>query len=367
MKRNGMLKGWEKQLTVVGTVLAGLLPVGLSGSGSGELVLEQSADMETWTAVELTADMITAEGKIALSGLPNPVFFRLDVSDFAVDPVPEGFALIPAGSFMMGDALDNRSSELPVHEVSVSAFYLGTHEVTKGKWDEIRSWAIASNLGYTDLPAGGGKAADHPVQTVSWLDAVKWLNAWSEKEDLTPVYTVGGAAMRSGSSAPEINYAANGYRLPSEAEWEKAARGGLSGKRFPWGDTITHAEANYRANGSAYTYDESPYTTWTYHPDYDVGSSPPTSPVGAFAANGYGLYDMAGNVWEWCNDWYGSSYYGSSPSADPTGPVSGALRVSRGGSWHFNAIFARVSSRDYGTPTSRNLSLGFRPARGSVP
>lgn len=368
MKGDGLLNGWGKQLTVVGAMVAALLPTGLWGNGSGELVLEQSADMESWEAVELTPEMITAEGKIALSELPDPVFFRLEVSDFAVDPVPEGFALIPAGSFSMGDALeDGYADELPVHEVTLTAFYLGTHEVTKAKWDEIRTWAEGSALGYTDLPEGDGKAADHPVQHVSWFDAVKWLNAWSEKEGLTPVYTVSGGVMRSGTDAPSIDYGANGYRLPSEAEWEKAARGGLSGKRFPWGDTITHADANYRANGSAYTYDESPYTTDTHHPDYNDGSIPYTSPVGAFAANGYGLYDMAGNVWEWCNDWYGGGY-SSSPATDPTGPESGSLRVVRGGSWNSYAFDRRVSNRVYSGPADRHGSgFGFRPARSSVP
>jgi hypothetical protein len=116
-------------LTLIGTVLAGVLPVGLSGSGSGELLLEQSADMETWTAVELTADMITAEGKIALSELHNPVFFRLDVTAFEqVDPVPEGFVLVEGGTLATSNELNG---------TVVATFLIGQYEVTWGEWQAV--------------------------------------------------------------------------------------------------------------------------------------------------------------------------------------------------------------------------------------
>ncbi len=274
---------------------------------------------------------------------------------------PTDMALIPAGNFTMGDSLDGSSDASPV-TVNVSAFLMGKNEVTKALWDEVRTWG-ASN-GYTDLAVGVGKAANHPVQTISWWDVVKWCNARSEKEGLTPVYTVSGAVMRTGTTAPVANWNANGYRLPTEAEWEKAARGGLSGKRFPWGDTISHSQANYYAF-SEYSYDLSGAVN-NYHPTYAAGGYPYTAPVGSFAANGYGLHDMAGNVFEWCWDWYGASTYVNGVT-DPRGAASGTDRVCRGSNWYDNASYCRVADRRSDDPTDPFDDIGFRVARSSVP
>jgi formylglycine-generating enzyme required for sulfatase activity len=275
---------------------------------------------------------------------------------------PAGFALIPAGSFQMGNALsasgDGYSDEVPLQTVHVSEFYMEKNLVTKAQWDEVRAWGL--NNGYTDLPMGAGSAPNHPVQAINWYAVVKWCNARSKKEGLSECYTVSGAVYMTYSvneSEVVCNMSASGYRLPTEAEWEKAARGGLSGKRFPWGDTINHSCANYY--NSTYFF-ESPQKAG-YHPVYAPGSSP----VGSFPANGYGLYDMAGNVWEWCWDRYGS--YVSGTVNDPTGPVSGSRRVARGGSWNFGAGLCRVAYRHDCRPSYSSDCIGFRVARSSVP
>jgi formylglycine-generating enzyme required for sulfatase activity len=275
--------------------------------------------------------------------------FRLTVDD--------GYALIPPGSFVMGRTSGDTDANAPSVTVTVSAFYLQKTETTQAQWDEVRVWGLIN--GYTDLAVGRGKAANHPVVGgITWWDVVKWCNARSEKEGLIPCYTVGGSVMRTGTIAPTCNWSTNGYRLPSEAEWEKAARGGVSGQRFPWGDTITHSEANYFSSAS-FSYDVSP--TRNSHPTYGTGSNDNTSPVVSFTANGYGLYDIIGNVEEWCWDWYGGSYY-QDGATDPQGPLTGNNRVMRGGASGLAANYERCSHRTTNPPGTAS-KVGLRSAR----
>jgi formylglycine-generating enzyme required for sulfatase activity len=280
------------------------------------------------------------------------------------------WAFIPQGAFTMGNSMtaDTDISTSPIRVVTLDAFYMGKYEVTKAEWDEVRTWGL--NNGYTDLAAGSGKANNHPVQSIAWYQMVKWCNARSEKEGLTPVYYTNDAQTtiyKTGNvdvTNAQVNWSANGYRLPTEAEWEKAARGGLSGKRFPWGDTISHSQANYRA-ASGYSYDSSGSVN-NFHPTYATGSIPYTSPVGAFAANGYGLYDMAGNVSEWCWDWIGA--YATGSQTNPRGPTSGTIRVLRGGGWTSNdgPNYSRVAVRTAGGPNVTNTAIGFRVVRNTI-
>jgi len=251
---------------------------------------------------------------------------RLAVTVTAGDSLATwGMVLIPAGTNSGTDPEEGKYS------LTVEAFYMDATEVTKAQWDEVYNWAVSHGYSFTN--AGSGKVSSHPVHTVDWYDCVKWCNARSQKEGKTPCYNL---------SDWSCNFSANGYRLPTNTEWEYAARGGLSNKRFPWGDTITHSQANYYSFSSS-NYDVSPKQGC--HPTYATGGYPYTSPAGAFASNGYGLYDMVGNVWEWCND------------------ASGAYRYNRGGSWDCIAYCARCRYSFMSFPLFASSSRGFRTVR----
>ena len=276
-----------------------------------------------------------------------------------------GAALIPAGSFTMGDALDGDFDATPTVSVYVSAFYMDTNLVSYSQWQAVYNWA--TNAGYGFDNAGSGHAANLPVQRVNWYDVVKWSNARSQQVGLTPVYYTDAGLTQvytnGDTDAVYPNWAATGYRLPTEAEWEKAARGGLSGLRFPWGNTISESQANYFGDTVDYSYDLGP--NGQNPAGTGGGSWPYTSPVGSFAANGYGLYDMAGNVEEWCWDWYEP---GSAGGSDPRGPGVPPFfpdRVMRGGPWDFDAHAARCGFRFGDDPAVAAGDVGFRCVRGS--
>lgn len=274
-----------------------------------------------------------------------------------------GMIGIPAGTYLRGnppDLNDTDITDAPQYPVTISAFWIDSKEVTGSLWNQVKE-GYADTHGYVFDNVGSFKAPSHPVHTINWNDAVKWCNARSEKEGRTPVYytDLGFTTIyKTGVGVPYVNPAANGYRLPTEAEWEKAARGGLSDKRFPWGDTITHSQANYVSN-SSYPYDTSP--TRGAHPIYGVSPLPFTSPAGSFPANGFGLCDMAGNIQEWCWDWYGESYYAAGQT-DPTGPATGVSRVYRSSSGFEEAPACRNASRKHHSPGAVDENRGFRVA-----
>ena len=271
------------------------------------------------------------------------------------------FAVIPPGIFSMGD--DDKNA--PEHDVNVSMYEIMKMEVSKEEWDTVYSWATTEGRGYTFSNPGSSKSGVgvHPVQTVSWYDCVKWCNARSQKEGLSPcyyttaektqVYKTGIIDLTSAC----VSWAATGYRLPTEAEWEKAARGGLDNYTYAWGNTpITHAIANcvILADGEG------------YHETYsDSSGMPYTCAVYAYCQQvyGYGLYNVCGNVMEWCWDWYGP--YLTSHAHNPCGPASGFQRIVRGGSWESDASRCGVAYRAVANPSAAHDGLGFRCVRTS--
>jgi len=239
----------------------------------------------------------------------------------------DGIVFVEGGTFEMGDHFnEGHDYELPVHDVTLNSFFIGQYEVTQGEYESL----MGNNpSNFTNV------GVNAPVEQITWYNAVEYCNALSLQEGLTPCYDL---------SSWSCDFSAAGYRLPTEAEWEYASRGGVN-----WTD-------NYRYSGC---HEESDLGDYAWFGDYYDSSHE----VGTKEPNQLDIYDMTGNVAEWCNDWYSSSYYGSSPASNPTGADSGPFRVIRGGHWSSNAQDCRVAYRNrYGPDFSYNI-LGFRILR----
>ncbi len=209
--------------------------------------------------------------------------------------------LIPGGSFVMGSS-SGYPDEQPGHEVYIDAFYIDINEVTNAQYEKFfdETGYLQPDFWFPEIDS-----PDEPVVGVAWQDAVAYAT-WA------------------------------GKRLPTEAEWEYAARGGNVKTKYPWGNEPdeTFEFANLNSFGIA--------------------------PVKSFKPNGYGLYDMIGNVWEWCSDWYNKDYYTTSPDRNPQGPADGKSKVLRGWAWHSNPYHATVTKRYHSHPSSKSYSYGFR-------
>ena len=267
-----------------------------------------------------------------------------------IEKVPAGFVYIPEGEFQMGSKAGDTDNK-PVHKVTISkGFFMGECEVTQwGYLDVMGEW------GGTEPSETYGKGDDYPAYNVSWYDAVVYCNKRSLAEGLIPCYTIKNSTdpedwetvpTSSDSSWNEVicDFEVNGYRLPTEAEWEYAARAGngTTDTRI-WSGTDKEEElGNY---------------AW-----YRSNSDDKTHVVGETKPNGYGLCDMSGNVWEWCWNWYTEDGYdvGTEGGSDPKGASSGEYRVGRGGGWDDYSGGCAVSYRSYSDPYDRGSKLGFR-------
>ena len=325
----------------VGDLLGGQITVDASQSsdthyGISEVKWEWGDGQQTKSGEELTASHTyerVGEYTITLTvgnGAPSPITATAE-KVISVTAEPEivsksdgtTMLLIPIATFEMGDSFgEGLPHELPVHTVTVNAFYMDATEVTNAAYKQFLDATGHKVPESWDDPAFN--APDQPVVGVSWFDAAAYAQ-WA------------------------------GKRLPTEAEWEHAARGGRSGARYPWGDTITHDDANYKGKGGKDIWDGS-------------------APVGNFPPNDYGLYDMGGNVWEWCADEYDAKFYSVS---EENNPVAGKLitfmnddfakvntrRVKRGGSWTSADNKIRVAGRNFFDPLTTSGTTGFRCAK----
>lgn len=267
----------------------------------------------------------------------------------AVSKIPEGFVEIPAAS-IKGTEIWTLKSEVFVsgRKLEIASFYISDHEVTRGEYKAVMgidpSEANAYDKDGNEL-TGDDNVKNNPVNCVSWYDALVYCNTLSIKEDFTPCYAIGGKTdPKEWGAVPTSNndtwdaatcdFTADGYRLPTEAEWEWAARGGKESTYTYVGSNDIKEVAWYKENTN----------------------DPGTRDVKTKKANGYGLYDMSGNVWEWCWDWYG----GISSKTPDAGPASGSYRCQRGGSWYDLADYAQVAYRFSINPYSRYYNSGFR-------
>lgn len=346
---------------MVGWVVLSLGGVELSGSPVAERVWtdrEGRTMVGSWRGVE-GEDILRIEQedgqwyaiRRSILGADDFEYSKEYWSQIGQITIPEGMVLIPGGIFTMGDATGLQKAAQPLHRVETDAFLIGRNPVTYAEWRKVVEWATAPERGSRryrfehEGRAGGGRAegATMPVTTVNWYDVLKWCNARSEMEGREPVYYLDGEHRqvyrvgRNDLSADQVRWVAHGYRLATEAEWERAARGGREGLPYVWGESAPQPRnANY----------------------WNSGATNGTNEVGRFGPNPYGLYEMAGNVWEWTwNRW------GGFPGGDwrnPTGVANASHRVTRGGSWSNPPNELLVSYRRVTHPTNSYPRIGFR-------
>ncbi|MDP8220557.1 MAG: SUMF1/EgtB/PvdO family nonheme iron enzyme [Candidatus Stygibacter frigidus] len=335
-------KGSDKRESFTLIQKTGSLQVTVSPMEAESILKRRGSEIKNWTGSQYLDDLPVGEYELttSLSSYQTEsskiIIKEKEISTAKVNLIPGRskppisssnveMVFVEGGTFQMGSN-DGGSDEKPVHRVTVSDFYIGKYEVTQELYESV----MGKNPSHFK---GSGK--DAPIEKVSWYDAVEFCNKLSDKEGLSRCYTGSGKNI-------DCDFNANGYRLPTEAEWEYAARGGNGSK-------------GYKYSGS----DDIGSVAW-----YSSNSGSKTHSVGGKKANEMGIYDISGNVWEWCWDWYGD--YSSGSQKNPRGSSSGASRVLRGGSWNGDASSCRSANRSCGSPgSSFDYLLGFRLACSS--
>jgi len=321
--------------------LSGITKGTLSGGADGTYTLPISGFSKGGTL-----SVAVAKTGYNITGSPKTVtiyFYYSGVSPGTIEMVS-----IPAGTFTMGSPTSEtgRRSNETRHSVTLSGFSMSKYQVTQAQWTAVMG------TGEDRTTATYGKGDNYPVYYVSWYDAIVFCNKLSLLEGLDPIYSISGktsptdwGTIPTSSSttwdAAVMDKSKNGYRLPTEAEWEYACRAGTT-TAYNTGSTISDSTGWYTSNSGSKTHE-----------------------VGLKTANAWGLYDMHGNVSEWCWDWFDESYYSSSPANNPMGASSGTNRVRRGGSWDGFAEFLRSAYRgnDLFFPNYRSVTVGFRLVR----
>jgi len=346
---------WPTGLTVTyGQILSN---IALPGSGTSV-----PAGAFTWTTPNTSVDSLGTQSY-------NMTFTPTDTANYSTATSDVNIRVllgvemvsVGAGSFQMGKNGDGTANSVtPVHEVTLAAFSIGKYELTQAQYEAVMGTTIEQQNEISDYQGLDGVGDDYPMYHVSWYDALVFCNKLSVLEGLTPAYSIDGetdpdewgTVPRNSDAtwnAVEIVTDSNGYRLPTEAQWEYAAKGGPSAsdpyKIYSGSDTVGDV-AWYWDNIPSQTSGETGYGA---------------QQVGTKAANELGIHDMSGNVWEWCWDWYAA--YEDEAQTDPVGASSGSGRVIRGGGWIDSAEFARSPYRGDGGPNARGYALGFRLLR----
>ena len=328
---------------------------------------DNNQEETTW---QLTTQQNTPTAyRFYLSAFPNGKYKA--TAETRLKTPPDNMVFIKGGTFTMGCTSEQgdecESKEKPMHQVTLSSYYLGRTEVSRVEFREFISstgykttadkkgtayglkdgkWAYQDGLNWENMDFP--QTDEHPVIGVSWYDAVEFCNWKSQQEGLNPCYTIN-------SQKITCNWSTNGYRLPTEAEWEFAARSRGKAYKFAWGSNTP----NGNVRDESYNKEISSSSVWKGYDDNFVY----TSPVGKFEQGDLGLADMTGNVWEWCWDWYDNKYYENSSKKNPRGAESSNKRVLRGGSWYTVLAGQRVAARYPNQASGRGNYIGFRIAR----